>query len=50
MNLSVAVKIFKSFEYFPEYSSYSGLIKHSMFAISSSSFMLDDIQQGSTLQ
>lgn len=50
MNLSVAVEIFKPLEYFSKYRGYGGFIEYSMFAIGSSGFMLDDIQQGSTLQ
>lgn len=47
MNLSIAVEIFKPFEYFPKYSSYSGFIEYSMLAISGPSLMFDNIQQGS---
>lgn len=50
VNLSVAVEIFKPLEYFSKYCGYGGLVEYSVLAIGSSGFVLDDIQQGSTLQ
>lgn len=44
MNLSIAMKIFESFEYFSKYCSYGGLIEYSMFTIGGPGFMFDNIQ------
>lgn len=44
VNLSIAVEIFKSFEYFSKYRGYSGFVEYSMLAVGGSGLMLDNIQ------
>lgn len=48
VNLSIAVEIFKPFEYFSKYRGYGSFVEYSMLAIGSPSLMFDNIQQGST--
>ena len=50
MNLSIAVKVLQSLQYFFKNSSNCGLIKDTMMAIGGAHFVLDYIEQWASFQ
>ena len=50
MNLSITVKILKTFEYLAKYRCYRSFVEYAVFAIRRSRFVFYNIQQRATFQ